>query len=287
MKRLIVIFLFCQPFLTFSAGPSVYSYIKYSSNQESCFLQVYVSSADADINAIEGKLVLPPQADDLFSISTKGSPVSLWLKRPAIKNDRVEFEGIIPGGISGEHNILSLECAKPVESFSAPTVSLSLKTYLNDGEGTLVVAQDRGIITEDLVKATRGESTDKQPPEAFLPEIVSVEDLYDGKYVLLFQAQDKESGINRYEVMESNGTWKSAESPYLLEDQSVLGDVYVRAVDEAGNFIVVKAVGGGQDKGVFGINKLNSNKISSIVFGLIILFLLLLVMWIVHRRKKQ
>ena len=40
--------------------------------------------------------------------------------------------------------------------------------------------------------------------------------------------------------MGENPAWVTATSPYLLQDQALSSDIYIRAVNNAGNAIVVK-----------------------------------------------
>ena len=79
--------------------------------------------------------------------------------------------------------------------------------------------------------------------------MVSDPNLFDGKHFLVFQAVDKQSGIDHYEVLEvrsghqpvdQDSLWERAESPYELKDQGLRSDIYVRAVDRSRNFIVAK-----------------------------------------------
>ncbi len=63
---------------------------------------------------------------------------------------------------------------------------------------------------------------------------------------MTFATQDKQSGIDHYEIQESRsskidaGKWKTAESPYLLIDQELHSFIYVLAIDRQGNERVIK-----------------------------------------------
>ena len=77
---------------------------------------------------------------------------------------------------------------------------------------------------------------DTEPPEDFTPAIVNDPNVFDGKYFLVFATQDKGTGVDHYEVREGRWGWfREAESPYLLKQQKISRDVYVKAVDSAGN----------------------------------------------------
>ncbi len=81
----------------------------------------------------------------------------------------------------------------------------------------------------------------ERPKELF----VQVADI-EGKKYLVFNAEDKTSGVDYYEVAEvkENGLlkktkkefdWKNASSPYLLEDQELESIFKIKAIDKAGN----------------------------------------------------
>jgi hypothetical protein len=51
---------------------------------------------------------------------------------------------------------------------------------------------------------------------------------------------DKGTGLATYEVAERHFPfaplhWETAQSPYVLEDQALSSDVYVKAIDQSGN----------------------------------------------------
>ena len=58
---------------------------------------------------------------------------------------------------------------------------------------------------------------------------------------MAFSTTDPQSGIDHYEILEGSDTvWHNATSPYRLTDQSLSSNIYIRAVDGAGNFRVVE-----------------------------------------------
>ena len=95
------------------------------------------------------------------------------------------------------------------------------------------------------IKVTEGESVierrevdwgDKIPPEPFTPIVIRKPDNFlTGKYYVVFDAQDKSSGVHHYEVQEGDTYYMIAESPYLLRNQRFDQDVTVVAFDNAGN----------------------------------------------------
>jgi len=97
-------------------------------------------------------------------------------------------------------------------------------------------------------KATFRAMIDTVPPQDFTPEIGQDQAIFEGKYFLSFSTYDGLSGIDHYEVLEISdrqqatgdreqvtGEWKIAQSPYLLEDQTLNSVIKIKAIDKAGN----------------------------------------------------
>ncbi len=83
---------------------------------------------------------------------------------------------------------------------------------------------------------------DNIPPEPFEIEIHQNPLIFEGKYFITFSTNDKQTGIDYYEIHEIPPIWtlkttkpERAGSPYLLKDQSLKSIIKVRAVDKAGN----------------------------------------------------
>lgn len=107
----------------------------------------------------------------------------------------------------------------------------------NDGMGTEDTVQTDPLL---LPFAAQGSAytiqvVDTIPPEQFTPIVTHDPSLYDGKFVVVFATNDKQSGIDHYEVKEGNGEWLQATSPYLLTDQTLGSEINIKAVDLAGN----------------------------------------------------
>ena len=89
------------------------------------------------------------------------------------------------------------------------------------------------------------EPPDAIPPGVFTVHLGSDSQIFNGRNYLIFMASDKGSGIDHYEVAESRFppflsalaplAWKTASSPYLIADQTLVSTVYIKAVDRAGN----------------------------------------------------
>ena len=82
------------------------------------------------------------------------------------------------------------------------------------------------------------EPTSTRSPEPF--DVFAAESA-DNRPEVVFAAVDKGQGIDHYEVAERRAwwpaglQWKVATSPYALGDRYGTSDVYVKAVDRAGN----------------------------------------------------
>ena len=127
---------------------------------------------------------------------------------------------------------------------------------LNDGQGTKAEALYRG--TDVIIGSGTGTAnawldemrTDTTAPEPFTIELDREPTAYNGKYFIAWSTTDKQSGIDHYEVLETdpwkfgffsffNGErrafWTRAESPYVLQDQNLRSKILVKAVDKIGN----------------------------------------------------
>jgi len=114
---------------------------------------------------------------------------------------------------------------------------------LNDGFGTpakLTLKEAVFTILTEKAEVPKEEwqeelAKDDIPPEPFEIKISQDPNIFGGKYFIVFSTTDKQTGIDHYEVKEGKIDWKRAESPYLLEDQSLKSIIKVKAVDKAGN----------------------------------------------------
>ncbi|MFH1423699.1 MAG: hypothetical protein ABIG29_01985, partial [Candidatus Nealsonbacteria bacterium] len=142
------------------------------------------------------------------------------------------------------------------EQFSAKVEFLeSSQILLNDGLGTPVKFSTRGAeftispkpFDAAPLDPARGRNEwqeeiakDTVPPEIFKIEINQDPLIFEEKYFIIFSTTDKQTGIDYYEIKEREGDWVKTTSPYMLEDQGLRSIIRVRAVDKAGNYIVVE-----------------------------------------------
>ena len=211
-------------------------------------------SEGESLNAIQAELSITPNLS-VLGIEDGGSIITIWNEHPRVpsnENSSLVFAGIIPGGYEGEDGSI-LRFKMRAKTAGPATVSLANYGVLkNDGLGSGASTTIKSLVFEiepRFGSSTSIESQDRLPPEPFTPQISKDESIFEGRYFLTFHTADKQSGIDYYEVLEVSPTnqppegstdWQTAESPYELKDQGLSSDIYVRAFDRAGNFIVTK-----------------------------------------------
>lgn len=225
-------------------------------SQQKVKIEVIMGSKGEAINALEGKVFWPKEYFDLVAINDGNSIVNFWLTKPSVDVEGyLSFAGIIPGGYAESGGLLfgaTLQTKKDGET----EVSLKeVKALINDGEGTpapITIVPLKLSIASSTPLLLDFPNPDHEKPEPFKPEISTSTELFDGRYFMVFSTQDKGSGVNYYEVIESSkileirkinaSLWKRVESPYLLKDQTLSSYVYVKAVDVAGNERVIEVL---------------------------------------------
>jgi len=228
-------------------------------------VDLMIDAEGEDINAIEGNIIFPKNLLEIKEIYTGSSIINFWVEKPRI-NAEIKFSGIIPGGFKGvlspyyqgvrPGKVLRLYFIAKTNG-SAFIKLTDTKVLLNDGKGTeadLKISNFQfQIMLETELPTTSSKlqapsSKDTESPEDFRPEIVNDPNLFNGKHTLVWNAKDKGSGIDHYEIAEERGSltlnyaelpWQTAESPYVLKDQKLKSYIYVKAVDRAENIRIV------------------------------------------------
>lgn len=217
-------------------------------------IDVLLDTEKKAINAIEGTIFFDSKLIKFERIYDGDSIVNFWIQKPMLSgSSEIKFSGIMAGGYIGRGKIFSA-VFKSLNDGEAEFSAGDFKVFLNDGLGTEDFTTHNNfkitILEADTVIAESDfeDFDDKEPPEAFYPQIGKDPNIYNGKWFLAFAAQDKKSGISRYEVAEKEGViakkisgldWVVFESPYLINDQKLRSNLYVKAVDNAGNERVV------------------------------------------------
>lgn len=254
-------------------------------------LDVYVDIGEECINTIAASIVYPSDYVNIIDFIHGESIINLWLDRPNAQKIQkaneagvLTFSGGTPGGycgkIPGDPGRSNL-VARII--FSVPSLIISdieremikldfnqteTKVLLNDGYGTeddvtlVGVEYKVGKTATQKTKDWKEQITnDNVKPEPFVVELRRDKGMFNNQYYIIFHTVDKQSGIDRYEVMETKNTsdqgvvekksfferfftkllsaptpeWKQATMPYVLEDQDLESVIRIKAVDKAGN----------------------------------------------------
>lgn len=210
------------------------------------YFDIFLDTEGENINAIESEIVFPSELLEFTDYFDTGSIINGWVETPKINGNSVHFAGIIAGGFSGlidpiTNSVSSGRVTRLVfvaKSEGKGSLSFtSANTFENDGKGTQVVTKtlpyefmvsNEGFLVDDF-------SYDTNPPEPFNPLVKRDNRFFDGKYFVVFDAKDKETGIASYRIKEGLNRWTNAKSPYLLKDQSLKSKIRIVAVDKNGN----------------------------------------------------
>jgi hypothetical protein len=231
-----------------------------------------------DANAIQGEIDFPAGLFAVQGLNDGASPVSFWVEPPMeIASGIVAFSGIIPGSFDGVASSVISLWLLPTAPGSATIALSNVQLLRNDGKATpisVVVTPAEVAVSSLVASGTPSRRVSFITPEPFTPIVSQDPNTFQDKYFLAFSTTDKGSGINYYEVLETpNGSgWHTASSPYLLQDQTLSSDIYVRAVDHSGNFIVEEVPA---EYPTSGQNPLARNGIAIFLGGLALIALIL------------
>lgn len=251
-KNLIVLFLLTYFIPSFSFAANIFFDSNQSnySNNEDFLVQVFLDTETKKVNAIEGVILFPNNQLGLKEIRDGNSSVNFWIKKPILSADgKIDFSGITTGGFSGSKILLfgiifhSKKIGNGILDFE------SIQILENDGVGTKIITKNIPFNFSII-----GESRDKNkedliikdsfPPEDFRPLVASDPNIFNGKNFIVFSTVDKGVGIDHYEIRESfwglGEKYVQAESPYVLKDQKLKSNIYIKAVDNDGNIKIVK-----------------------------------------------
>lgn len=276
------------------------------------------------INSIDAVINFDPGLQ-VADVSVGNSIFSLWVEPPVFDNDArtISFAGGVPNGycgrIDGDPELTNIiaEIIFRIPSFTvgdtgvgserAVSFADTTNVYLNDGLGTALKANTSGtkIVVGDNFSGGANDEwnnrvrEDTIPPKQFSITLTKDDSAFHGEYFIVFNTNDKQTGIDHYEVIEERinnlgdfdffkwggvtAPWKRATSPYVLEDQSLNSVIRVKAIDKAGNEYVASLV---PDESVRGVNTNTAILYALLAFCIIVL---LLIIWllVVHVRRKH
>ncbi len=248
-------------------------------------------TADKPINAISGTITFDPTFVSLEAPKTGDSIVKYWLKgiKPKSSSGRVEFSGLIPGGFRGTNGKVVTLFFKTLREGRASIGLTNIKVLLNDGSGTSDVVTMTNTSVNILPKKNNTKIwrikdilSDASSPENFVASIIKTDKAFDSKYFLAFSAEDSDSGVESFYMLESKiqlpldtlyGNeeikWREIENPAILKDQKLKSFIYVKSVDFAGNENIIEIIPTLDASGDSFINK--AYKIAIIIIGLVVL----------------
>jgi len=251
--------------------------------QDTFYVPIRIETHGECVNAVELALAYNPAVLSVQDVVTGDSIITLWTERPtiekngAVQTGRVTLSGGIPGGYCGrvegdpgQTNVLAklvvtgTPSTAPVGTVATTSIIVEpgAAVYLNDGVGS--EAELTVVGTNLLLVAATSSSenvwlgdvrSDTLAPDYF--DITLVEGPSAGKreHYIVFNTTDKQSGIDHYEVLETDPNqfgfliwtareahWVVAESPYVLRDQKLRSKIMVKAVDKNGNERVTEYV---------------------------------------------
>ena len=254
MKKFLILIILALGFLSADRSQAAILEMKSSTDsiylKDSFILEIRVDTQDKAINAVQTTLKYNPSALKALDFSKGNSILGLFTQEPLIDNElgQIAFSGGSPGGFLGEGTVAKIifQAIAPGETNFEFGDSMVL---LNDGMGTranlsfaewnlMVLASQRTVPLNAWQEELEG---DKNPPTNLEISLIKNSEMFDGKYFLVFSAQDQESGIDHFEIQEDGKNWQLAQSPYLLKDQALKNKILVKAVDKAGNETISQA----------------------------------------------
>lgn len=203
-------------------------------------------SSEEFVNALSIAIHFPRGIDPVET-SDGNSVISPWLDEPHFDETTriLSFSGLMPGGFSGDGARILIIYAQASEEgrFEIAVDKTVSEIYRNapGAEAVSIAAEALALEVRKGKHNTMYRPADTLPPEPFVPEVVATPD-ESARWVVVFSAQDKISGVARYEVRERHAIFpwlvrvsRDARSPYELRDQTLSSHVEIRAYDAAGN----------------------------------------------------
>lgn len=242
MKKIIYTSIFFLiPFFTF-AQEVVIEVSQIQNNQQQLEISLFVNS-DVSLNAFEGNLKL--KDGYISSLKEGGSIVSFWVKKPQITDKELSFSGVVPFGFIGQRGkLFSFVLDKGLQG-DLRNAEMIFKGFKNDGFGTEVDMKYSFKETESSLLENTNQKFDNIPPASFVPLVSKSEDVFENKYFVAFETNDKQTGISHYKIKEVRYRFLSfffdfsdAQSPVLLKDQNLQSFIFIKAVDQSGNEVV-------------------------------------------------
>jgi hypothetical protein len=241
------------------------------------YVPVRIDAQGECLNAVEVAIAYDPTEISIRDIATGDSILTLWTTWPTVEKDvaghevgRVTFAGGIPGGYCGRvegdpgrtdvlATLVVSGVPQALHAGEVTTTSLIVEpqssVYRHDGSGEkasltflgadLVLMQSTSTPNDVWLTDVRADTI---APEFFEITLVRGPSAGHQRHYIVFSTTDKQSGIDHYEVLETDpdrfgflswisreAYWSRVESPYVLRDQHLRSKIMVKAVDKNGN----------------------------------------------------
>lgn len=260
MKKIfftILTFLFFFSFIKVNASSIIFNSSSVNLIENEVFrVDMYLDTNEENINSIEVFIKFDDKKLELEKVYSGNSVIDFWVKSPRVQGDEIYFSGIIPGGYNGKANLISMLFVAKESGVVGLSLDSKSKFLLNDGFATEDNFSSSNLLLEispkaeedikkiesenQIIDRSEARLVDETRPEEFIIKILKDKKTSGDKFIILFNAKDKDSGIAYYEVKEGDGDFIKADSPYVLKYQDLTKEIQVKAVDLEGNYRIEK-----------------------------------------------
>lgn len=214
-------------------------------------VDVFIDTEGELVNAVETHVVFSDTHLTFTDIISTDSVIDFWIERGRENEGIISLSGVKTNGFRSTIDPFAVDVTTAKIAtlvFEGKTVGSNLlvltrsRVLLNDGFGTPTVTTNGSSVPVRVFSSVTGGSSvapvvpeDTSKPEPFQIYVEQASLLPKGGTYVFFQATDRESDIEYYEVKVGNNDWKRAESPYLLQPRYCPTLVQVKAIDRGGN----------------------------------------------------
>lgn len=249
MKKIIFVTILISSLCFEVTHASVLSFYSTNSNVnvgERISISLSLNTEGESINSIETNIDFPKELLVFKGYDTKTSMIPFWVSVPKEQSPgSVYLSGVIPGGIdrmydSENPNNKTIKMITLFFEAKATGVAIfeikNAKILKNDGLGTADTIETLSKIINIRQSSNEGIAKDTRSPEPFTVSII--ESSFFGKTpkLAVFEAEDINGGINKYQAKTSYGDFVDVTSPYPLPYKLFNYTLYIRAYDFADNF---------------------------------------------------
>lgn len=217
---------------------------------EQFYVDVLLDTENKTINGVEGTIIFPTENFSFVRAEEGQSVISLWVEKAKVYGNKINLSGIIPNGFSGVIDPFNQDKKLPglvirlvfeAKVPGEPVISSSdFYATLNDGQGTVdnIVQSSLKLTIQNFHKPIVRQIDNDVTPE-LTAYVTQDPNLFSNRYVLIFDAKDNQTGIKEVLVKEGYRSWKKAQSPYLLEDQTRHSIITIQAINYSDSGIIM------------------------------------------------